>query len=475
MDILTLIESAGFNPRRISAAEGGEYASGCPFCGDGGKGGKSDRFHAWPEAELSKYIKGRYWCRKCDKHGDTINLAMETRHLDFAEACTELGVVLPTKEFFKKSWPRTPATPNKEKNWIANNYALPCERWQGVAAAFVADCRERLFASADALAWLARRGITAEIARAYGLGYNQSSRGGDRYRPRERWALPPKKSQDGKDKKLWLPQGWTIPAKDKQGRLYQVRIRRRNEDIEKFAADIKYLPIDGSSMATMVLHPRASVFAVVECGFDAILIAGLFCGEIGTITTWNSSARPDAETDAILQSCVLILNCLDYDDAGEGASEWWHERYPHCVRPKSLGKGLKDPGDMAAAGINVRSWLLEALPRGLQITMGCGSVGDRPPASQPSAPVAKEGSSEPAAKVIELDLLDGERIYITDDQREWHRLMAAGKLAFSGSELERIEKGIGGLGAEERIAALAVIIAAKKEFGGYVRAGRHDA
>ena len=68
IDILTLVQQRGIQPLLKSSREGGEYHGACPFCGDGGKGPASDRFHIWPRQKEG----GTYWCRQCGKAGDLI-------------------------------------------------------------------------------------------------------------------------------------------------------------------------------------------------------------------------------------------------------------------------------------------------------------------------------------------------------------------------------------------------------------------
>lgn len=74
----------GISLRKIGPTE---YVSlsGCPFCGDGGKGQRSDRFRVWDEGN------GRYWCRQCDASGfldklEHMNLSAEERRLRRIEA-----------------------------------------------------------------------------------------------------------------------------------------------------------------------------------------------------------------------------------------------------------------------------------------------------------------------------------------------------------------------------------------------------
>lgn len=63
MDAVLIAEQTfGIRLKRVRADE---YRSvtGCPFCGDGGKGAASDRFRVFLDG------KPRYWCRQCGKQG----------------------------------------------------------------------------------------------------------------------------------------------------------------------------------------------------------------------------------------------------------------------------------------------------------------------------------------------------------------------------------------------------------------------
>lgn len=478
-DLITLLQNRGLSPRKISAAHGGEYASSCPVCGDGGKGAGSDRFHVWPWRETTGKGAGRYWCRQCDISGDAIEYLQQVDGLSFPQACAELGITLDRPVQARKSRYQPPPTaPRAAEAWSPRTYDEPGAVWSEKAANLLEDCQERLQATPEALAWLARRGITPEIAHTYGLGYNLSSKGKDRYRPRPLWGLP-EKMQAGKAKRLWIPRGWVIPAYSQDGRLIQLRIRREDADTVAFAAGIKYLPLEGSSMATMVLHPRAEVMVVVESGFDAILVAGLFAGKIGAMTTWNSAARPDAYAHGLLSRVGCILGALDYDQGGDREQAWWQGQYRQYVRLPALPGGAKDPGDGAGAGVDLRAWIIAGLPQGLRIKLGFdGKALAAPPAAK-CAPVAAmaedagEPEAQPApAEVVELELTDGTVIYITNDRRRWDELTAQGLPVFSQNELERMKVALTGLEGEERETAIRRTIEAKQVFGGYVLRGR---
>lgn len=469
MTLKTYLEMLGFTAKPCSSADGGEYSSGCPDCGSGGKGNKSDRFHIWPSKENKGGLcLGRFWCRKCSIFGDSIEFLERFHGMDFLEACDTLGVVLPNKSggYKRKRWQPTPVQAPEAEGWEPRDYGQPLPLWREKGGNFLEDCKERLLGSKEYLAWLAKRGISAEVARAYNLGYNLSSRGGDRYRPRKTWGLAPKQHQV-KEKKMWMPQGWVIAAFSGDDKLIQLRVRRRDEDIKKFAENIKYLPLDGSSMATMILHPEAEIFAIVECGFDAILIASLMNGKVGAITTWNSSARPDVHADKILRSSSLILNLLDYDEAGGEQQEWWAEHYSQNIRPPAPPSG-NDPGEAFEQGVDIKAWLIASLPRGLKIKLGYAETVVNP--KQITKPVPTRPEDEQVV-VYDYTLSNGFVIKLTDDQYEYEQLQRAGEPVFKKREIADVKTATSGMSDEERIAAVMLIIDTKTMHKGTVARG----
>ena len=466
-DLLALMHERGYTPKKVSGSHGGEYCSPCP--GPQCRGAGEDRFHIWPDRDSGGKVPGRFWCRRCGISGDTIAFLQQVDGMGFTEACAALGLTTTAVMPRRSRYESTPAMPRSGDAWTPQHSQDPNPRWQEVASRFLLDCQERLAGDAEVQAWLAARGISRDVAMAYGLGYNRSSSGGDRYRPRARWGLPPRE-KNGRAAKLWLPQGWVIPCYNASGDLVQLRIRRRSADIERFAENIKYLAVDGSSMATMVLHPDADVFVVVESGFDAVLLAGLFAGRIGAVTTWNASARPDARADALLSGCSLILGGLDYDQGGDREQPWWQRQYRQYRRLPALPGGAKDPGEAFWLGTDLYDWVVSALPRGLRIALGIG-------ASQPTAhPVQPENLERPAAESGHVRIYEtqvaGKRILICDDRETWQELRSRGEVVFCHDELLRLKTALAGLSEAERNAAILCTIEAKDVFCGQIVDGR---
>lgn len=469
--LLDLLTAAGHEYRRVSAADGGEWAGPCPGCGG------RDRFRVWPDKPHDGHSiapPGRFWCRQCGANGDAIDYLRTFEGLSFAAACERLGIARPGREAAPAYRP-APVIADP-RDWRPREYEPPTEAWREQAEALLAKAQARLAGDADAQDWLTMRGITPRAAKLYGIGYHVASSGGDGYASREAWGLP-LEQRNGKPKRLWLPRGWVIPARDAEGRLMQLRIRRRPEDCKRFAQGVKYLPVEGSSQATMILHPEAPAFAVVESGFDAILLAALTGGRVGAICAWSAAARPDARAHALLSTCLCVLLALDYDPAGDKESAWWLARYRHALRLPRLA--AKDPGDAAACGADLYAWLRDGMPRGVAMRLGmvgrnqCGvrsveSGVDRLADTAPAPPSTLHPPHSTAKRLT----LNGREIWLTADRAEWAELARQGRAVFSPGELERLRPVLSGMGDAERERAVSGIIDAKEVLGGYIREAR---
>lgn len=75
MELTELLESKGHS---LTKKTSNEFSTACPFCG-----GK-DRFCVWPETN-------KFWCRQCDKKGDTITILREMDGMTFEDAANAIG------------------------------------------------------------------------------------------------------------------------------------------------------------------------------------------------------------------------------------------------------------------------------------------------------------------------------------------------------------------------------------------------
>jgi DNA primase len=336
--------------RKASSTNGGEWQGPCPACGG------TDRFHVWPQQNEGK---GGYWCRGCGNTGDNIQFLRDFEGLSFREACARLNVILPERP---RSRGDRPAAFCAAPEFKPERHTSPADLWQEKAEKLVAWAQGTLAANADVLAWLSGRGIDAETAAKFRLGWNPGENEKDLYRPRKAWGLPEQLKDDGRPKALWIPRGLVIPY-SAGGAVLRIRIRRPE-------GEPRYYVIPGSSMSTMVIGPERRAFVVVEAELDAIAVAASNTFLSGAVAMGSAAAKPDADTFSILRGALQILNALDYDAAGAKAMAWWTEHFKHCDRwPVPKGK---DPGEAVRLGIDLRKWIEVGLPPALTI----GSAGD---------------------------------------------------------------------------------------------------
>jgi len=340
--------------KKVSNTNCGEWQGPCPGCGG------EDRFHVWPEQNDGK---GGYWCRQCGKYGDNIQFLRDFEGMSFVDACDYLNIPLPERgnpsAASRGSAPggRNTTLPPQRPKFIPNEHAAPADVWQEKALKFVAWAQGNLARNDEVLAWLSARGISAETAVNFRLGWNIGEDGKDIYRARQSWGLPEVLRDDGRPKALWIPRGLVIPH-IVDSVIYRIRIRRPEE------SGPRYYVLPGSSMSIMTIEPSRRAFVVVESELDAIAIAAA-CPLAGAVALGSVAAKPDADTTATLRGALQILNALDYDAAGAKAMTWWADQFPNCERwPVPKGK---DPGEAARLGVDLNSWVEAGLPPVLTI------------------------------------------------------------------------------------------------------------
>jgi hypothetical protein len=110
----------------------------------------------------------------------------------------------------------------------------------------------------------------------------------------------------------------------------------------------------------MVMGTDKPVSVLVESELDALLLHQEAGDLVNVISLGNAQTRPDLGAAEFLNQSQLILVALDADQAGATESwRWWKEHYRQAHRwPPVVGK---DPGDMWAEGVNLRTWIEAAL------------------------------------------------------------------------------------------------------------------
>jgi hypothetical protein len=358
--------------------KGAEWAGPCPVCGG------DDRFRVWPNQEGGEAAKkagavGKWWCRQCDKGGDVIELLVYARGLSFIEACRELKIELSGAPHRRQAL-RAPAT---DPPWTPAVWPLPCEKWQAAATKLALEAKECLLTFEAGQKYLVKRGLPLEAAQQYGLGYltGDDKTGKGRFRSRSVFGLPNEESGDKVKKNIWIPRGITVPLWNPGGidSVLRLRIRRMAADIEEDGR--KFMMLNGSCQAPMLLPPTAiaadrAVWVIVEAELCAMAVHFACQGRVGVMATLTVRGKPDMTAHKYLTKAPMILVALDFDpaknpragDDGRGAVRpgfqgwlWWQKQYAQAKRwPVPLGK---DPGEAVALGVDLGKWVRDALPK----------------------------------------------------------------------------------------------------------------
>lgn len=354
-DILGLFEAHGL---KLVKKTGSEWAAPCPACGG------EDRCMVRPGDHGGM---GGYWCRQCETYGDAIQFLRDFEGMSYAEACQHLGMAAPRST---AALPRVPRPAAGQDPFEATPSVPPAELWSTKATAFAAWAHQHLLANPIWLSWLAARGLPLDAVVRYRLGWNPGDKGKScLIRPRASWGLPPLEAKPGQDKPkttFWLPRGLVIPQlpTDPDGPVLRLRVRRPDEDRQRFGEDKKYYVIPGSSMDAMILAPESAAFVVVESELDALMLHHQLGDLIGVVSVQTANVKKiAADVHAALARAKCILVALDAEGAGgAGAKGWqrWAASFPRAKRwPCPVGK---DPGEAFEKGANLRAWVLAGLP-----------------------------------------------------------------------------------------------------------------
>jgi len=337
MNIIDLLRQDGITAKKVSGTKGGEFASPCPSCGG------TDRFRSWPGQGKG----GKWWCRQCGKSGDCIEYLKEIKGKTYREACALLGV-----EEVSTRW--TPIRNRKPKSskeaWKPKKIASPETSWISRASSLLEWAEGQLHSGKfeTEIDRLGKRGIHRETIKNSRLGWNPT----EVWVSRDRFGLPEELKDNGKPKKVWVPEGLVIPC-FRDGALKRIKIRQPQNDP-------KYVLLSGSAVCSMILGDHPKTVIVVESELDAILVHQEAYDLVTLIATGSANIRPDAEAADILKNAEHVLISLDYDEAGGRESwKWWLQNFPNAKRwPVPRGK---DPSEAYQNGLDIRTWIMAGI------------------------------------------------------------------------------------------------------------------
>lgn len=349
MDILEAAGLAGLNPKKMATYRGGEYRCACPACGGDGQ---SDRFLLWPE-----YKGGRFRCRHCPIHGDTVQLLVDYCGYSYPNAFEAVGKERPSDY---RPVRYRPVADQKKDDFIPTVCDDPVESWQMQAQKLVDKAHQTLLEDKKHRDYLEKRGLDHQAIIGFKLGWLDGDNGNNcRFRSRKAWGLPKLLNEKtGREKALWIPRGLVVP-KFYKGHVDRIRIRRPDEDI-KSKKDIRYYALPGSSQRVMGFNPNRKAFVITEAELDAMLVSRRAGSLVGTVGLGSSGIKPDSTAFPILKKALRILVALDHDKAGQTAWKWWKDNFDNAkLWPVPEGK---DPGEAFEKGVNIKEWVQAGLP-----------------------------------------------------------------------------------------------------------------
>lgn len=502
----------------------GRFTGQCPKCGGG--------------ADSNKFVirdDCGFKCYGCGWKGDVITWLREMEqktcpeaHEASGQACTRTGCgVWTTCRMGDGSGRATAPGPRRRSvaprpAAVQRDLPTPAEKapaalWLAWAEALVEAAAAALPAQPAVLAWLAARGISAAAAGRFRLGWLSHDR------KVERAALGLPARPDGKTT-LWVPGGLLIPICDEAGRIHRLRVRRTNEARAKFLPDLKYVWLDGSGNAPLVIRPQgvSRGTVIVEAELDALACAAAH-DQVTVIAIGSVACGLPAALRQELQASPVILVALDADPgrdgkqgAGPAAIAAWTQTYRQArFWPLPVGK---DPGDYASSGGDLHAWIEAGLPPVSTAASHPGAKNGQSPeqASQPASgqqtygvpflapvyeltkkidnllPVAastpahdlrlcpecpQPGEGGDPLEVADdyqiVTLVDGREFYITASEPTWHALTMAGKIVFSQHEMARLKLACTDMNPADLAQAALLAVNLKEAFpSAYIQAAR---
>lgn len=464
------------------ARKTGKWVGPCPKCGGSAT---SDKFNLRDD--------GGFKCYACDFKGDIITWLREMDGKSCPEAheaanlecrsvssCPAAGSCRlgngtgATRRPARSARTVTPPIASKEKALPVAKVKDPEDVWLQWAEELASTASAEISKEKAVLTWLAARGIDGAAAARFGLGW--LSKNGKAVR--QEIGLAPR---EGKET-LWIPAGLVIRIDNQDGTIHRIRIRRPSWAREKFLPDLKYVWIEGSGTAPMVIRPQGSSRGVVlvEAELDAMAVAAAH-QEVTVIALGTVSTGLPTDIKAEIESAPVILLALDADPGKDGKpgagpaaiAAWRHGFRQAKFWPVPAGK---DPGDYVKVHSgNLHAWVEAGLIP--QIKAPEDPAHDAM-SSPVGSPMGGEGVDNTATPEVAPDyrivtLTDGREIHVVADETLWKKLAAQGKLVFSENEMKRLQVAMAGASEDERMGMVNAVLEVKMAFGSvYIRAGR---
>ncbi|MDT8407393.1 MAG: DNA primase [Methylococcales bacterium] len=280
--------------------QGASFVARCPFHDE-----KTPSFNVNPSKQL-------YYCFGCGASGNAISFLIHYQHLDFVEAVEDLagsiGLVVPKEAGGKAA----------QSDQLTPLYALMAE-----VAAFYRQCLTRP-EGAGARAYLERRGLGAEVAAEFELGYAPEAwqtllERFDRALLAKAGLIVERDDHKAYDR---FRNRLIFPIRDKRGRVIALGGRVLDDALPKYLNSPE-TPIFSKSREVYGLFEalkrvsRPEQLLVVEGYVDVIALAG--AGVNCVVATLGTAITPQ-HIQHLFRQCHGLVFCFDGDAAGQKAA-----------------------------------------------------------------------------------------------------------------------------------------------------------
>ena len=337
MLLIELLKSLGYSPNKQSSHEKGDervsYSCPCLFC-EGG----NDRFIIWPNSR-SKRCMGRFWCRKCLKSGDSIDVYIKAKGITDEKS---------GKELFYQDYKDSNPKPSFQEGYRSKALLGPTELWREKLGNLIDMAHENIWNQEEILKRLEKRGVPKEAVKNYKIGYLAM---------KTAFSSQSLGYEEG-EKDINIFPGIVIPTFEPSGKLIRIKVRRTDWKPEHRLG--KYLAVTGSMGGLNLIGSRkAPHVVVVESELDAYAVAHAAQDKALVIAVGSNTKNPDLATDFLVKNKDRLLVIYDNDEGGEAMLKKWKSLYSKAKgAPCPTGK---DIGEAFEQGYDVKAWLDELI------------------------------------------------------------------------------------------------------------------
>jgi DNA primase len=375
-DLLDRVDIVEVIDRRVKLKKTGKnYSARCPFHEE-----RSPSFSVNPDRQF-------YYCFGCGAGGNAITFIMEYDNLEFPQAVDNLAGLAGMEV------PREPAQGGRDPARREETNKPLYELMDRVSRYYQAQLRHHPQAG-KAVDYLKSRGLTGEIARAFGLGFappgwnhlHEALGGGEELEALLIKAGMLVKSESGKVYDRFRERV-VFPIRDRRGRVIAFGGRVLGDDKPKYL----------NSPETAIFHKGQELYGLYEARQATRRLARILVVEgymdvialaqhgITYATATLGTATSQTHLERVYRLCPEVVFCFDGDEAGRKAALRAMEAALPCMEDGRQARFLflpegQDPDDavrsggreqfeqLLAAAVPLESFLFESVAQGLDLT-----------------------------------------------------------------------------------------------------------